>query len=156
MKKIKKSNQEFIKKIAIAALIVIALFLTFINLVGATNDKKVKWCHCAASGVCNTLELPQQALEQAGHFNAQGNPLHAGDHAGECSVHQPTLTTTPTETPVATDSPTLTPTARTTDTPTPTTFHPSATPTTFHPSATPGSPNAVNEVRGEPEKGGNK
>lgn len=58
----------------------------------------ILWCHCAESGVCNTLDLPQQALENAGHIGANGNPLHAGDQAGVCTAeNEATPTPTPTD-----------------------------------------------------------
>ncbi len=49
-----------------------------------SSEQKEYWCHCAASGVCNTLHLPMSALISAGHVDANGNPLHAGDYAGQC------------------------------------------------------------------------
>ncbi len=71
------------------------------------DEDKVLWCHCEPNGNCQTLNLPQQALEQAGHVNASGNPLHAGDHPGACSEITPTPTgeITPTSTPSATLTP---------------------------------------------------
>lgn len=115
---------------------IIILFLIIALLVLATyvyaGVDKITWCHCEPNGNCQTLELPQQALENAGHVNAQGNPLHAGDHAGACV--QPSTTPTPTDsvTPTASPSATLAPTST-----------PSATSTTTPqngPTATPGAP----------------
>lgn len=117
------------KKIIVAMYII--LILLFVTRVYAGQDEKVYWCHCASSGVCNTLHLPLQALEQAGHVSAQGNPLHAGDHAGACI--DPTATPTPTA--CVSPSPTVTPTI--TPTPDPT-ITPTVTPTvTPEPTSTP-------------------
>ena len=80
---------------------IIFLFIFVIELavaaiVSAVAVPKVTWCHCEPNGNCQELELPQQALEQAGHSDANGNPLHAGDHAGVCEEVTPSLTPTPT------------------------------------------------------------
>lgn len=88
------------------------------------NNNKIVWCHVEPNGNSQTLELPMQALENAGHVNANGNPLHAGDHAGACTTITPTATPTPTYTPTVT--PTCTPTVTITPTTTPT---PTVTPT---------------------------
>lgn len=78
-----------------------------------TEEAKVYWCHYEPNGNHQTLHLPMSALTNAGHVNANGNPLHAGDHAGECvdptatatsqSTYSPTAT--PTQAPVPTDEP---------------------------------------------------
>lgn len=65
----------------------------------AAQDNKVYWCHCEPNGNCQTLHLPLQALQNAGHVNANGNPLHAGDHAGACVEVAPTVKPTDTPTP---------------------------------------------------------
>ena len=75
---------SFTAVITTVAVIVYLFLSALFGSVSATRVEKVIWCHCEPNGNCQTLELPQQALEQAGHVNAQGNPLHAGDHAGEC------------------------------------------------------------------------
>jgi hypothetical protein len=109
----------------------------------ATPEGKVYWCHCEPNGNCQTLHLPISALTNAGHANADGNPLHAGDYAGQCVNPTQTPTSTPvwtptttpfvtatpfvTQTPIATDNPceedcnepTPTPTPTVTLTPTP-------------------------------------
>jgi len=48
------------------------------------QDDKVLWCHVAENGNEVQLNLPPAALQQAGHMDANGNPLHGGDYAGEC------------------------------------------------------------------------
>lgn len=103
-------------KLIIGALVVLLgiwLVLWFVKGAFATNDNKVFWCHCAESGQCNTLHLPQTALVNAGHVSANGNPLHAGDHAGACAeptvTPVPTVTTAPSATPTFTPSPTSIP-----------------------------------------------
>ena len=53
------------------------------------NENKITWCHTEPNGNQQTLELPLQALQNAGHVNASGNPLHAGDHAGACIEPNP-------------------------------------------------------------------
>jgi hypothetical protein len=94
--------------------------LVIVSAVFASQDGKVYWCHCEPNGNCQTLHLPLQALQNAGHVSAQGNPLHAGDHAGSCT----NPTNTPTPTPTVTTGPTATPTVAITPTveitPTPT------------------------------------
>lgn len=65
-----------------------------IRVAEATKPAKIDWCHCEPNGNCQSLELPWQALENAGHVNASGNPLHADDHAGFCVG--PTVSLTPT------------------------------------------------------------
>ena len=54
---------------------------TFIN---TEEERKIDWCHCEPNGNCQSLNLPPSALQNAGHMDANGNPLHAGDHAGQC------------------------------------------------------------------------
>ncbi len=79
--------------------------------VAAAVDK-ILWCHCEPNGNCQTLELPSAALQNAGHMDASGNPLHAGDSAGSCPDISPTVTptVTPSVTPSATPSVTPSPT----------------------------------------------
>jgi hypothetical protein len=118
-----------------------------VDCVQAVQPQKINWCHCEPNGNCQTLSLPQQALENAGHVNAQGNPLHAGDYAGMCREVEPTVTPTltpnptlpsePTITIEPTNSPTiisLTPTNRPVEHPSATPFNP--TPIPFHPTPT--------------------
>lgn len=69
--------------------------------VHAVAKEKIDWCHCEPNGNCQTLHLPPEALGNAGHMDANGNPLHAGDYAGECvdptaepTIEQPTLVPT--------------------------------------------------------------
>jgi hypothetical protein len=50
--------------------------------------EKIDWCHCEPNGNCQSLSLPMQALENAGHVDANGSPLHAGDYAGVCKTPQ--------------------------------------------------------------------
>lgn len=124
------------KTLWILVAIAILLALLFTGIVHADRVEKITWCHCEPNGNCQTLELPQQALENAGHVNAQGNPLHAGDHAGACVA--PSETPTPSLacseyqvciTPTEEATPSATPTEEAT---------PSATPTQG-PTATPGA-----------------
>jgi uncharacterized repeat protein (TIGR01451 family) len=49
-------------------------------------DDKIVWCHVEPNGNSQTLHLPPSALRSAGHMDASGNPLHAGDHIGSCST----------------------------------------------------------------------
>lgn len=91
---------------------------------------KILWCHTEPNGNMQTLDLPLQALTNAGHADANGNPLHAGDHAGACA--EPTATPTLTPTPTPTSTPTDTPTPSVTPNPTETST-PTATPEPYHP-----------------------
>lgn len=103
--------------------IIVGLFLFsffIVSAVLASQDDKVYWCHCEPNGNCQTLHLPLQALKNAGHVSAQGNPLHAGDHAGACTNPTNTPTPTPTVTTAPTATPTVTPTPTVEVTPTPT------------------------------------
>lgn len=70
--------------IIIIAIMLGMWFLLSIPRVRAAAVAKVVWCHVEPNGNQQTLELPQAALESAGHVNAAGNPLHAGDYAGAC------------------------------------------------------------------------
>ncbi len=64
------------------------------------NEDKIIWCHTEPNGNQQTLELPSAALQNAGHMDANGNPLQAGDHAGACGQEvSPTPTPTGTVTP---------------------------------------------------------
>lgn len=78
-------------------------------VVRATPEPKVYWCHCEPNGNCQTLHISTNALIQAGHEDANGNPLHAGDHAGACTEASPTPTVTPTNTNTPTPTPTKKP-----------------------------------------------
>jgi len=53
---------------------------------GSNGNDKILWCHVEPNGNSQTLELPEAALREAGHMDAEGNPLHAGDHAGACET----------------------------------------------------------------------
>ena len=75
----------------------------------ATAEGKIDWCHTEPNGNSQTLNLPPSALQNAGHMDASGNPLHAGDHAGACAT--PTATATATATSTATSQPTINPCA---------------------------------------------
>lgn len=162
-------TSDKIVKIVIGILVVI-LALWFVKGAFATNDNgKVFWCHCAESGVCNTLHLPQQALQNAGHVSAQGAPLHAGDHAGACV--EPTVTTVPTMQPTATPTleptlePTVTPevtpevTPRVTVTPEPTVVqqvvHQARMSMPSAPTCPDATPSRVNDIWLEPDASGN-
>lgn len=106
--------------------IILTVCIVFLRPVLATQEDKVDWCHCEPNGNCQSLSLPLQALQNAGHVNASGNPLHAGDYPGLCHEDTPTPTQTPV--PTATCSPTATPTLTVTQTPSPTAT-PTQTPT---------------------------
>lgn len=76
-----------------SCIVIVALWATLlggavvgVHQVRATQVEKITWCHTEPSGNSQTLELPPQALQNAGHMDANGNPLHAGDHAGVCEV----------------------------------------------------------------------
>lgn len=84
----------------------VIIFLTVIKL-GYAKVDKVVWCHTEPNGNSQTLELPLAALQNAGHVDANGNPLHAGDYAGECEEE---VEPTPTPTPCIRITPTVTPT----------------------------------------------
>lgn len=94
-------------------IVVLALFL--VRSVFATQPEKIYWCHTEPNGNQQTLHLPLQAIKNAGHADAQGNPLHAGDHLGACVEVEITPTPTEEPTPTPTEEPTVTPTP--TDTP---------------------------------------
>lgn len=100
--------------IIIIAIMLGMWFLLSIPRVRAAAVAKVTWCHVEPNGNQQTLELPQAALENAGHVNAAGNPLHAGDHLGVCVEVTPTVAPTS----ELTTTPTLTPTPEVTPTPT--------------------------------------
>ena len=115
-------------KKVVLGIIVLVIALLFVRSVFATQPEKIYWCHVEPNGNQQTLHLPLQAIKNAGHANAQGNPLHAGDHLGACV--EPTVTPTPTVevTPTPTQEPecekecepTPTPTEEPRVTPTPT------------------------------------
>lgn len=102
------------KKIFIFGFIV-GMLLFFLAFTGVfANVDKIVWCHVEPNGNQQTLELPQQAL--SGHVDAEGNILHAGDHAGACEEISPTptiteeITPTPPQDEEATPSATVEPT----------------------------------------------
>lgn len=107
------------KTVLVTAAIACAIVL-LARVAMAKQDDKVYWCHCEPNSNCQTLHLPLQALKNAGHMNAQGNPLHAGDHAGACvePTVEPTNTPEPTPTDVVEPSVTPEPTEEVTPTPT--------------------------------------
>jgi hypothetical protein len=95
-------------------LLVLSGFITaliFVQVAHATKPEFTTWCHVTPSGNQETLHLPEQAL--SGHVDAQGNILHAGDHAGECIGITPTIEVSPTIeiTPTIVVSPTASPSA---------------------------------------------
>jgi hypothetical protein len=72
--------------LALTAVLMVAAFLLGKSLTTAfAQVEKITWCHCEPNGGCQTLNLPGSALQNAGHMDASGNPLHAGDHADECT-----------------------------------------------------------------------
>lgn len=94
--------------VVIGAGIVILLALIYFVFFGVANAKqedKVYWCHTEPNGNSQTLHLPLAALQNAGHVNAQGNPLHAGDYAGACIEPSITPSVTPNVTPTPTQDP---------------------------------------------------
>ena len=97
---------------ALTIALALLAFIAVVTQVYGSAVEKVTWCHTEPNGNQQTLELPQAALEQAGHMDAGGNPLHAGDHAGAC--------TEPTPTPPCSPTPTLTPSLSPSETATPT------------------------------------
>ena len=104
------------------AFLLAGMLLSMVKLpVKADPVEKIDWCHCQPNGNCETLHLPPAALIGGGHMDASGNPLHAGDHEGECEVPTETqvVTTPPTETgtPVVTDTPDVTDIPDVTETP---------------------------------------
>jgi hypothetical protein len=117
---------NFILGIVLGILILGILYFVFISGAFAKQEDKVYWCHCEPNGNCQTLHLPMQALEQAGHVDANGNPLHAGDYAGECEEPSVTPTVTPSVTPGVTVTPTKEPEVSPTPSVTP---DPTVTPT---------------------------
>lgn len=102
---INMNRNTIIETIAFALLILALAFS--LSRVFAKQEDKIYWCHAEPNGNQQTLHLPLQALQNAGHVSANGNPLHAGDHAGKCVEVTPTpqITITPTVTP----SPTIIP-----------------------------------------------
>jgi hypothetical protein len=114
------TNRNRIKYAVIGVITGIILGLFLITAAYAKVDK-ITWCHTEPNGNSQTLELPQQALEQAGHMNAQGSPLHAGDHIGACVEPTPTpCDREVTPEPTVTVAPTVTPTVEPTKVPSPT------------------------------------
>lgn len=106
--------------------LIFAFSLVSIFAVNAfATSPNLPWCHVEPNGNQQNLSLPASALQNAGHMDASGNPLHAGDHAGACEGVSPTVTPTPTvepcdeeeedceevsPTPTATPTPSVTPT----------------------------------------------
>ena len=80
-------------------LLILGLLFSYLGVqnamasLGTNQADKVWWCHVEPNGNQQTLHLPLQALQQAGHMDANGNPLHAGDHPGVCE--EPTETLVP-------------------------------------------------------------
>jgi hypothetical protein len=114
----RNKNSLIIILAILAAVLVTLYFFVYTPYAGAVAVEKITWCHTEPNGNQQTLELPQQALEQAGHVDANGNPLHAGDHAGTCIEVTPTDELSPTPTVEITLSPTATPSATPTNPPT--------------------------------------
>lgn len=106
------------KNLLLGAISAVTVSLIFVTVAGAGVDK-ILWCHTVPNGNSQTLNLPLQALEQAGHVNAEGNPLHAGDHPGECEEPTPTIEV-PTVSPTVSPSPTISPTIEVSPTSSPT------------------------------------
>lgn len=114
------TNWKLILFGVVTAIIALLVLRLFIPKAGASAVPKITWCHVEPNGNQETLELPQAALEQAGHVDANGNPLHAGDHAGACIEPTPSCTptpiaecedcVTPSPTVVQEETPTVTPT----------------------------------------------
>lgn len=97
-------NRNTIIETIAFALLILALAFS-LSRVFAKQEDKVYWCHTEPNGNQQTLHLPLQALQNAGYVSANGNPLHAGDHAGHCVEVEVTPTQTPT--PTATPTPTI-------------------------------------------------
>lgn len=116
-----------------------------VNCVQAVQREKIDWCHCEPNGNCQTLSLPQQALENAGHVNASGNPLHAGDYAGMCVEVEPTEAITPEVTPNDEITPQVTKVDEVIPTQGTQISVPSITQTIVHPSATPFHPTPTDQ-----------
>ena len=82
-------NKSLASKVSIF-IISAVLALSFLLGKSFTNTfaiavEKIDWCHCEPNGGCQTLSLPLSALLNAGHVDAGGNPLHEGDHEGQCT-----------------------------------------------------------------------
>ncbi len=88
-------------------LINVYLFARLLTSAAAKQEDKVYWCHTEPNGNYQTLHLPLEALENAGHVDAQGNALHAGDYAGECL--EPSVSPSPSSEPSISPSPVLSP-----------------------------------------------
>lgn len=99
----------------------IVMLTVGVALVSA-HDGKILWCHYEPNGNSQTLNLPQQALENAGHIGADGNPLHAGDHPGQCVTPSVSLSPSPLASPSVGPStaPSVSPAGSPSPTPTPT------------------------------------
>ncbi len=80
-------------KLILLGIVTAIILLLVLAVIAHGSVDKITWCHVEPNGNSETLHLPLAALTQAGHVDANGNPLHAGDHAGECI--SPTLTPTP-------------------------------------------------------------
>lgn len=95
---------------AAIVLLLTAIYFVFITdtiVAEAKQEDKVYWCHTEPNGNFQTLHLPLSALQNAGHVNASGNPLHAGDYLGECV--EPSVTPTVSPIPSVSITPSLTP-----------------------------------------------
>ena len=91
------SKEEKISFILGGIITTIFMIVVLITALHSLGTDKITWCHCEPNGNCQTLMLPEQALN--GHKDAEGNPLHAGDHAGVCEevIPTPSITVVPTE-----------------------------------------------------------
>ena len=77
-----------------------------VSVAVADEPTRIFICHVTPSGNIELLEVPPQAA--AGHFDAAGNPLHAGDHYainGQCNGPVSTPTPTPGDDPDPTPEP---------------------------------------------------
>lgn len=76
-------NLKRLSVLAISLLMGFVFAGTFNSSAVATQDK-ILWCHFEPNENSQTLKLPMTAITNAGHADASGNPLHAGDHEGAC------------------------------------------------------------------------
>jgi outer membrane biosynthesis protein TonB len=98
MKDLKDESWFWVVVGAGAVLLLAILYFVFFGVANASRVEKVLWCHTEPNGNSQTLELPLAALQNAGHVDASGNPLHAGDYAGACIEPSvtPSITISPT------------------------------------------------------------
>lgn len=123
------------KKLIVVTMLAGLLFIRQLA-VYADPVNKITWCHTEPNGNQETLELPQQALEQAGHVNAAGNPLHAGDHPGSCIEPTSSISPSPTQPPLLISPSSPTPTDSI-PSPSPVIPSPSIAPTGIQPTSIP-------------------